>query len=151
MKLNLTVPPGFMPSYLKIAVSTIALSVVAICQGADYIIRPNDSVVSVSILEGRLPLTVWGLGLVGFGLLSLLGGMFSIWPVTIIGNGGNVVIYSALGTSAFLSLLVDARIYGWGMGVDYFYFALLHWTIADGSYNQWSQEWSLDAKERQDG
>lgn len=114
---------------------------IAISQGLDYIARPPETAPTLSIVERAVALDFWGAIFLTFAGLALAGGLFSVWPVAILGHGVLAFNYLAISLGVAWSLVDDWQGYGWNTAVIYMSFAAFHALVADGCYDEWAREW----------
>lgn len=135
------IPPAITPSTIMLGIAILLSIVIAMSQGLDYIVRPSETAVTLTVLESKFPLDFWGIVFVTFAGIALVGTVFEFWPAAILGHGVLAVNYFAIGSGVVWSLIDDWKGYGWNTGVIYLCFATFHYLVADGCYDEWAKEW----------
>ena len=129
------------PSTTVLGFAILLSLVIAFSQGIDYIARPLETTISLSIVEQKMALDFWGYIFLTFAGIALVGNVFSFWPAAILGHGVLSFNYLAIIIGVAWSLAEDWKGYGWNTGVIYLCLAAFHSLVADGCYDEWAREW----------
>lgn len=135
------IPPELTASNALSGLAVLLSLIIAFSMGIDYIARPPETARSLSIVESKLSLDFWGIIFITFAVTSLLGTIFEFWPAGILGHGVLAVNYLAIGAGVMWSVISPWEGYGWNTGVIYLCFAIFHYLVADGCYDEWAKEW----------
>lgn len=138
---NPKVPPNLLPNEFSIGIIIITTILMAISQGVDYVLRPEDASWSMTFIEKALPLDFWGSLFIVVAFLALFGIIFQIWPVATFAHGTLTILYLAFTVGVIASVIFDGRGWGWQTGTFYLGLALFHSFVANGCYDEWASEW----------
>ena len=129
------------PSATVLGLAVLLSLIIAFSQGIDYIARPLETAISLSIVEQKMALDFWGYIFLTFAGIAIVGNVFSLWPAAILGHGVLSFNYLAISIGVVWSLAKDWQGYGWNTGVIYLCLAAFHSLVADGCYDEWAREW----------
>ena len=138
---NPRVPQNLLPNEWSVGVIIVTTILMAISQGIDYILRPEDASWSMTFIERALPLDFWGSLFIGIALLALFGIVCQVWPIATFAHGTLTILYLAFTVGVTVSVISDGRGWGWQTGTFYLGLAMFHSLAANGCYDEWASEW----------
>ncbi|SBS73760.1 membrane hypothetical protein [uncultured Mycobacterium sp.] len=117
--------------------STVPLAdfwfLVSLAQGIEYLLRPRDSAVVLNVIEGALPLWVWGLWLVIPSLVGLVANRVPCWRFSIAAHIVCAAAYAGLAYGLIAGVIQARQIWGWQSVPAYILLLTLHglWALVD--------------------
>lgn len=125
----------------EVAAIQICILTASVLRGFDYLIPPDGTLSTLSVIERLAPVEVWGALFLAGGSVGLVGLWITKWPLASLGHVICLGTYAAFAVGAFFEVFSRQPVEGWRTPFDWLLvFVIVHWGFADASIDEWREK-----------